>query len=94
MPDNAQVAQPEDSPVQGSAPWWRHLLTGKDNSTLDLGRVSWAICTLATIGKEAWSIHAGNGSSVRDFAIALAGIAAAHGAALGFKGRTEPGGEA
>ena len=70
-----------------------HLVTGKDNSTWDLGRISWLICTVSVLAKEAWQMSAGKGTPLRDFAIALAGVAAAHGAALGFKAHTEPGGD-
>ena len=49
---------------------------------------------VSVLAKEAWLMSEGKGTSLRDFAIALAGIAAAHGAALGFKSRTEPGGDA
>ncbi|MDR3684764.1 MAG: hypothetical protein P4L11_13635 [Geothrix sp.] len=72
----------------------RHALTGKDNTTWDLGRISWASSFLAVVGHEALQQWKGKGSSVRDFAIALAAVAAAHGAALGLKGKTEPDGGA
>ena len=69
------------------------ILTGKDNATLDLGRVSWAGSFLAILAHEAYQLGHGAGSSIRDFAFAIAAVVAAHGAALGFKAKTEPGGE-
>jgi hypothetical protein len=71
-------------------PWWKVLLTGKNNSTLDMGRVSWAVSFMAILAHEGLAIHHGSTSSIRDFAIALGAVAAAHGAALGFKAKTEP----
>ena len=64
-----------------------HLLTGKDNATLDLGRVSWAASYLAVIVHDICKP-----GTLQDLAIALAAVAGAHGIALGFKAKTEPGG--
>lgn len=72
----------------------RHLFTGKDNATWDLGRISWGVNMAAVIGHEAYQLWKGAGSSIRDFAMALAVVAGAHGIALGLKAKTEPGGEA
>jgi hypothetical protein len=67
------------------------LVTGRDNRTHDLGRWSWLIDTLAVLGLAARQEWAKSGSvSIRDLAIALAAVAAAHGVALGLKASTEP----
>lgn len=63
----------------------RHLFTGKDGVTWDLGRVSWAVCTLGVIVHDLFKP-----GTVMEFATALAAIAAAHGFALGVKSATEP----
>ena len=70
----------------------RLVFTGRDNQTLDLGRLSWAASYLAVVGHDGWLIYKGTPGSVRDLAIALAAVAAAHGAALGLKASTEPDG--
>jgi hypothetical protein len=70
------------------------LITGKDNTTWDLGRFSWALSFVAVIAHEAFQLAHNAGASVRDFALALAAVSAAHGAAIGMKAKTEPGGEA
>ena len=70
------------------------LITGKDNTTWDLGRISWALSFVAVIAHEAYQLAHNAGASVRDFAIALAAVSAAHGAAIGMKANTEPGSEA
>ena len=64
----------------------RHLFTGKDNQTWDMGRISWAACYLAVVVHDAFKP-----GTVQEFAIALGAVAAAHGVALGLKSKTEPG---
>jgi hypothetical protein len=70
----------------------KNLLTGRDNSTLDMGRVSWVASYLAVIGHEAYQVYRGSGSALQEFAVALSVVTVAHGAALGLKAKTEPGG--
>ncbi len=66
------------------------LVTGKDNTTADLGRVSWALSFVAVLLHESWQLAHGGGSTARDFAFALAAVSAAHGLAIGAKASTEP----
>ena len=65
--------------------------TGRDNSTIDLGRVLWAVLTLALTLLEAhavmWRLQPFDPVA---FAGGAAAILAAGGAALGFKSATEP----
>ena len=70
----------------------RELVTGRDNSTHDLGRWSWLVCTAAILAHDWWQLHAGVTVTVKDLSLALAAVVTAHGAALGFKSNTEPGG--
>ncbi len=67
----------------------RELITGKDNTTWDLGRVSWAGSYLAVVIHDICKP-----GTLQELAISLAAVAAAHGVALGLKSKTEPGGEA
>ena len=69
----------------------KQLFTGKDGITLDMGRVSWAGCTVAVLALAAYHEHQGIRVPVKDLALALSGIAVTHGAALGLKSSTEPG---
>lgn len=62
-----------------------HLITGKDNTTLDLGRVSWIACYLAVVGHDILKP-----GTLQELALALGAVAAAHGVALGLKAKTEP----
>jgi len=70
--------------------WAKHVITGKDNTTVDVGRVSWIVCLLAVI-----IAALGNWISkgVVDLGMlwqALTGVSAGHGIAIGAKGHTEP----
>ena len=44
------------------------LITGKDNTTWDLGRISWALSFVAVIAHEAYQLAHNAGASARDFA--------------------------
>jgi len=72
--------------------WVRNLLTGKDNQTIDMGRVLWAVSLVSLVGNEAYAIgwH-GQPFDPSAFATGCAAILAGGGAALGFKAHTEPG---
>ena len=95
MSEPCAIAQ-SVTPTTGTfpAPWWKKILTGKDNQTWDLGRISWAGSFLWVIAHDVWQLRQGAGASLKEVAVALAAIAGAHGAALGFKAKTEPGGDA
>jgi hypothetical protein len=66
------------------------LITGKDNQTLDLGRVSWLISIITVIGHSCWAAYNKVAVDLFQLATALSAVAAAHGVALGFKAGTEP----
>lgn len=69
----------------------KHLLTGKDNETHDLGRWSWVVSTVTVIGGGAWNaVHAG-AIDLMQLAQAIGIVVAAHGGALWAKKDTEPG---
>ncbi len=68
----------------------RHMFTGKDNQTWDLGRVSWATCIFAVIAAAAANWWHGNEIHLIDFGAALTGVVGGHGAALWAKRDTEP----
>ena len=70
--------------------WLTHLLTGKDNSTFDLGRVSWVISMLTIIGHSIWEMLQHQAIGLMDIANAISVIVVAHGAALWAKKDTEP----
>jgi hypothetical protein len=68
----------------------KHLITGKDNETLCMGRVSWAASYVAIIAAASGIILSGGALGIAELGIALATIAAGHGAAIKLKETTEP----
>jgi hypothetical protein len=68
----------------------RQLLTGKDNTTYDIGRVSWAIGIIAVIALAFYEVMS-SAVSIRELAEALGIVSAAGGASVAMKGKTEPG---
>jgi len=67
-----------------------HMFTGKDNKTLDLGRVLWAQAVLAFFGVAFVSVYNGNPIDFISFGTGIAAVLAAGGAAIGLKSSTEP----
>ncbi|CAB5145081.1 hypothetical protein UFOVP147_48 [uncultured Caudovirales phage] len=66
------------------------LLTGKDNTTHDMGRWSWLGTFVAIIAATAWNAVHGAMIDIIALATALGGSATAHGVALMAKKGTEP----
>lgn len=67
----------------------KQLLTGKDNTTYDLGRVSWLIGMVAVILLAGYEVMHGT-VSIRELAEALGIVSAAGGASVAMKSKTEP----
>ena len=67
----------------------KQLLTGKDNTTYDLGRVSWLVGMLAVIALAAYEVLHGT-VSLRELAESLGIVSAAGGASVAMKSKTEP----
>lgn len=70
--------------------WLKHALTGKDNQTIDLGRVLWLVGAVVFFGgvvvliyRDKWDMMVYGG--------ALAAVLVAGGAGLKIKETTEPG---
>ena len=72
----------------------RHFLTtaftGADNASVDLGRVLWALSTVAFLSFELVALCRGATFDSMSFAGALSTLAIGHGASLRLKGETEP----
>jgi len=68
----------------------KDLLTGKDNQTFDLGRVSWITSMATLIGHSLWSAYNHTVVDLAQLAQAIGIVAASHGAALWAKANTEP----
>ena len=80
------------NPTTTTYPWWKKLLTGQDNQTWDVGRISWALSFLAVLALAVLHEFRGAHESIKDLGLSLTGIAAGHGIGIGMKGKTEPGG--
>lgn len=67
--------------------------SGKDNQTLDVGRILWALSILSFLGMGFYGIYKGQVVDYIAFGTGAAALLAAGGAALGMKAKTEPGKE-
>ena len=70
----------------------KQLLTGKDNATYDIGRVTWLLGTVAVITLAGYEVVRDN-INLRELAEALGIVSGAGGASVMMKSKTEPGGE-
>ena len=68
----------------------KQLLTGKDNETYDIGRVTWLISLIAVIALAFYEVM-NNSVSIRELAESLGIVSAAGGASVAMKSKTEPG---
>jgi hypothetical protein len=70
----------------------KQLLTGKDNVTYDIGRVTWLLGFIAVISLAVYQVMYST-ISLREVAEALGIVTGASGAAVAMKSKTEPGEE-
>jgi len=68
----------------------KKILSGMDNSTPDIGRYSWLICTFSVLGAAFGNWYSKGMVDLSQLGIALSGVAAAHGIAIGAKSHSEP----
>lgn len=68
----------------------RQLLTGKDNKTYDIARVTWLIGFCVVIGLAVFEAVNHSNVSLRELAESLGIVSASGGAAAAMKGKTEP----
>lgn len=64
--------------------------TGKDNKTLDLGRILWANGVIIFFGLSIYDIYRGASFDASTWGIGLGAVLAAGGAAIALKASTEP----
>jgi hypothetical protein len=67
----------------------KQLLTGKDNETYDIGRVTWLIGLVAVIALAFYEVLYST-VSIRELAESLGIVSAAGGASVAMKSKTEP----
>lgn len=68
----------------------KQLMTGKDNETFCMGRMSWGFSFMAVCALAGLTVATGGVIGIAEFGVALATIAAGHGAAIKLKETTEP----
>lgn len=68
----------------------RHAFTGKDNHTLDIGRVIWAMGALVFFGLSIYSVIKLHVFDAIAYGTAFGAIMAGGGIGIGLKGKTEP----
>lgn len=69
---------------------FRELFSGKDNQTLDVGRILWAMSIISFLGMGFYGIYSDQIIDYLAYGTGLSGLLAAGGAALGLKSKTEP----
>jgi len=69
--------------------FFKHLLTGKDNQTYDIGRVTWLLGLIAVISLAAYEVMH-TSVSLRELAESLGIVSGAGGASVMMKKDAEP----
>ncbi|MEN6623547.1 MAG: amino acid ABC transporter substrate-binding protein [Smithella sp.] len=69
---------------------FNQMFTGKDNRTIDIGRVLWAQISVGYMFLSGYSVYNGNDFDAVAWGTGAAAILGAGGAALGLKSNTEP----
>jgi hypothetical protein len=71
--------------------FFKHLFTGIDNKTYDLGRVLWAKISIVYCLISGWHVYHGNTFDPQQWAIGASAILAGGGGSIALKAKTEPG---
>lgn len=71
--------------------FFRHIFTGVDNQTYDIGRVMAGVTSAAGIFLQCWSVVVQNNPfNMQEFGVGAGALAAGIGAMLKLKEQTEP----
>jgi len=68
----------------------KSAFTGKDNNTIDLGRVLWAKMSLVFCGASIYAIYNGQAFDPSMWGVGAGAVLAAGGAGIAAKAKTEP----
>jgi len=68
----------------------KQSFTGKDNQTIDIGRILWALGCLSFLGCAGFALYKGQNWDAVAFGTGFAALLAGGGAAIGLKKGTEP----
>ena len=69
---------------------FKHLLTGKDNTTYDIARVAWMVSLLAVLAVAGYQVVMHDVVSLRELAESLGIVSGAGGASVWAKKDAEP----
>lgn len=69
---------------------FKHLFTGIDNQTYDVGRVLWVMGVIVLLGLSIVSVFLSHEFNAINFGTGFGGILAGGGAGIGLKAKTEP----
>jgi hypothetical protein len=70
--------------------FFKHIITGIDNQTVDVARVLWIIGALSFLGLSAFDIYRSGHFDMANFALAYTGLLTGGAAGVRIKAITEP----
>lgn len=70
--------------------WFKHLVTGPDNSTVDAARVLWIVGVLSFLGFAGFEVYKSGHFDMANFSLAYGSLLAAGAAGVKIKESTEP----
>jgi hypothetical protein len=70
--------------------WFKHLVTGLDNNTVDVARVLWIVGVLSFLGLAGYEVYKSGHFDMANFSLAYGGLLAAGAAGVKIKESTEP----
>jgi hypothetical protein len=70
--------------------FFKHMVTGIDNQTVDVARVLWIIGALSFLGLSAYEVQKTGTFDMANFALAYSGLLAGGAAGVRIKAITEP----
>jgi hypothetical protein len=70
--------------------FFKHIITGVDNHTVDVARVLWIIGALSFLGLSAYDIYKSGHFDMANFALAYTGLLTGGAASVRIKAITEP----
>ena len=73
-----------------SMDWFKHIITGIDNYTVDVARVLWIIGVLSFLGFAGFEVYKSGHFDMAGFSLAYGGLLAAGAAGVKIKESAEP----
>lgn len=70
--------------------WFKNIITGIDNSTVDVARVLWIVGILSFLGFAGYQVYKSGSFDMVNYALAYSGLLAGGAAGVKIKASTEP----